>query len=77
MTMATLTDEAILLSADKALCQNKTLQLAHDRMLLCTAEPEEEEYRRLWQNYLKAGGDRTMRDNGIDLENWKRLRRFL
>ena len=69
------TDEQILATADPALMFDKRLQLAHDRMLLCPTGPETEEYGKRWREYLAAGGDRTMRDRGIDLDNWQRYRK--
>jgi len=64
------TDEQILATADPALMFDKRLQLAHDRMLLLPDPPQTEEYGKAWREYLAAGGDRSMRDKGIDLENW-------
>jgi len=69
-----ITDKEILAKANPQLCQNRELQLAHDRMLLCKALVGSKEYSRRWRNYLAAGGDRTMRDNGIDCDSWRLLR---
>jgi len=68
------TDEEILSQVDQTLYRNTELQIAHDRMLLCSSPPESEEYKKLWHDYLLAGGNRTMIEQGIDNENWKRLR---
>jgi len=65
-------DERLLATADPALCLLPGLQVAHDRLLLCTASPDSDEYHDAWQAYRNAGGDLTMRDPGIDPENWKR-----
>jgi len=70
---AAITDQVILDSADKALCLKPSLQIAYDRMMLSNAEPGTDEYSHNWRAYLSAGGDRTMLDAGIDLENYKRL----
>jgi hypothetical protein len=68
-----LTNEDILASADPALCQFPLLQIAYDRAMISNAHPATEHYAKTWRNYLQAGGDRSMRDKGIDLENWRRL----
>ncbi len=69
--MAEKTDKKILATVNPKLMLNKRLQLAHDRMLLCHAQPNEKEYGDKWHEYLIAGGNRTMIEDGIDNENWK------
>jgi len=66
------TDKEILSTVNHNLMLDQRLQLAHDKMLLCRADTNSQEYADKWHEYLKAGGDRTMRDKGIDLDNWKR-----
>ena len=70
--MPEITDVEILKTVNPALMFDKRLQLAHDWMLLCPTGPDTEEYASRWREYLAAGGDRTMRDRGIDLDNWHR-----
>ena len=70
--MNNLSDDQILATADQALVLKRRLQLAHDRMLLCPTGPETEEYALRWREYLDAGGNRSMIENGIDNENWRR-----
>lgn len=65
-------DTQILATANPALMSNRELQAAHDQMMILEAEPDTDEYRRRWQRYLAAGGNRTMIDDGIDNDNWKR-----
>ncbi len=65
------TDDELLKTVNPSLMFNKRLQLAYDRLLLCQDGEETEEYNNRWVEYLEAGGDRTGRDRGIDLENWK------
>lgn len=62
----------ILATAFPELVLLPPLQIAHDRMMLCRSGEGSDEYSRLWHAYLAAGGDRTMRDPGIDLNNWRR-----
>jgi hypothetical protein len=73
--MTTLSDREIIATADPHKCLKNHLQIAHDRMLLCAADAGSDEYAKLWNAYKAAGGDRTMRDAGIDLDNWKRHRK--
>jgi len=73
--MSELTDEEILETADPLLVLNKRLQLAHDRMLLCSEEAGSYEYAVKWREYLDAGGNRTMIELGIDNNNWQRHRK--
>jgi len=69
-----ITDNEILATVDKSKMFDQRLQLAHDKMLLCKTSPETKEYADKWHEYLAAGGDRTMRDKGIDLDNWLKHR---
>jgi len=67
-----ITDQELLATVTPGTCLLPELQVAHDRMLLCIATPDTDEYSACWKAYKDAGGDLTMRDPGIDLDNWKR-----
>ena len=69
-----ISDGEILALANRSLVLRPELQIAHDRMMVFAKIKNIEEYRKYWQAYLNAGGDRTMCDKGIDLDNWLRVR---
>jgi len=62
----------ILATANRALCKDEKLQVAHDRLMRSGAGCDSEEYGVLWNNYLRAGGSLTMINKTIDPDNWQR-----
>lgn len=74
MKQLILTDEQIL-STVKGECKYPDLQVAYDRMLLCSQPPGTQEYAETWKTYLKVGGTLNCLPPGIDRDNWLRHRK--
>lgn len=71
MKAGKISDNEILATANKKLCYRPKLQVAYDRLLIASAHGQS--ISGLWENYLRHGGDRTMVDDGVDHNNWKRV----
>ena len=69
-----LSDKEILAMANPALVYRPDLQVAYDRLMAFGSVKQIEQYGKYWDAYMRAGGDRTMCDKGIDLDNWLRVR---
>ena len=69
-----LSDKEILAMANSALVYYPDLQVAYDRLMAFGSVKQVEQYGKYWEAYMRAGGDRTMCDKGIDLDNWLRVR---
>lgn len=69
-----LSDEEIIAMANPELVYRHDLQVAYDRLVVFGSVEQIEQYGEYWDAYMRAGGDRTMCDKGIDLDNWLRVR---